>query len=193
MKKLSVSFIFAMISVVSYGQFTKGTFMLGGNFGATFNAEKTKNGNTTTVTSHTNTVNMAPTAGYFIMDNLAVGAAVVMYTSKNKSSNGNNSTTSTSASLAPFARYYYHKFYGQGSFQVGSGKTRFVNNGQSSESTYGTTGWSLAAGYAHLLNQYIAVEPQVGYGSVGQRFSSTNKLIDSGLFIKIGFQIYFKK
>jgi len=193
MKKLSVSLTFAIISISSYGQFTKGTFMVGGSFSATFETEKTKNGNTTTTTGHTNSADMLPQAGYFLMDNLALGAGVDMRSTKSKSTDGTYVLTSNSASVAPFARYYYQKFFGQGSFQLGSGKTKTVIDGSSSTSTYGVTGWSVAAGYAFLLNQHVAVEPQLGYGSSGQRYTSTTKDISSGLFFKIGFQIYLGK
>jgi len=193
MKKLSVGFIFAIISMASYGQFTKGTFMVGGSFSATFNAEKTKTGSTTTTTGHTNSVSMIPQAGYFLMDNLALGAGVDMYSSKTKSADGTYTSTSNSASLAPFARYYYQKFYGQASFLIGSGKDKTISGGTTSTSTYGLTGWSVAVGYAYLLNQHVAVEPQFGYGSSGQRYSSTVKDTSSGLFFRIGFQIYLAK
>ena len=193
MKKVSVSFIFAIISTVSYGQFTKGTIMVGGNFSATFNTEKTKNGNTITTTGHTNSVVMLPQAGYFPIDNLAVGAGVDMSSSKYKSTDGFYTFSSNRVSLAPFARYYYEKFYGQGSFQVGSEKTKTLFDGSTSTSSSTISGWSLAVGYAYLLNESIAVEPQLGYGSVGQKYSSASKSINSGLFIKIGFQIYLRK
>jgi len=193
MKTLSASFIFAIMSVVSYGQFTKGTIMVGGSFSATFQAEKTKSGNTVTTTGHTNSADMLPQAGYFLMDNLALGAGVEMRSSKTKSTIQSYISSSNSASVAPFARYYYQRFFGQGSFQLGSGRTKTEIAGSSSTSTYGLTGWSVAVGYAYLLKQHVAVEPQLGYGSYGQRYSSTAKDINSGLFFKIGFQIYLGK
>jgi len=97
-------------------------------------------------------------------------------------------------SLAPFARYYYEKFYGQASFQVGHGTTKILNDGSTSNSSYSISGWSLAAGYAWLLNESVAVEPQLGYASLGEKYSGTNKDYSSGLFFRLGFQIYlFKK
>jgi len=193
MKKLVFSFLFCITCMVSYGQFTHGTIMVGGNFGATFDAEKTKVGSTTTVTGHTNSLTIAPTAGFFIMDNFAIGAAVDMNASKYKTSDGTYTQSVNSVSLAPFARYYYHKFYGQASFQLGTAKVKTVNiPGNTTTSTFDTSGWSLAAGYAYLLNQNVALEPQLGYESSGQK-SGNAKAINSGLFFRIGFQIYLTK
>jgi len=192
MKKLLVSVLFIMGGIASYAQFTQGTIMVGGNAGADFEAQKNKDGNTTTVTGHTNSVYLMPTAGYFIIDNLAVGAGVSMSASKYKSSDGTSTSTSRSASLAPFARYYYQRFFGQGSFQFGNEKSKTTFDGITNESASNISGWSLAAGYAYLLNQNVAVEPMIGYGSVGHK-AGDNKDVDSGLFIRIGFQIYLTK
>jgi len=42
--------------------------------------------------------------------------------------------------------------------------------------------------------KHVAVEPQIGYGSASQKAKvSGNKNIDSGLFIRIGLQIYLRK
>ena len=192
MKKLVVSFLFGITCMVSYGQFTQGTIMVGGSFGADFDTEKTKTGNTTTVTGHTTSIDIAPSAGYFVIDNVAVGAAIDMYASKYKSKDGLSTNSSNSVSFAPFARYYYQKFYGQGSFQLGTEKTKYVFDGNTTNTTSNISGWSLAVGYAYLLNQNVALEPQIGFQSNGYK-TGNDKDITSGLFLRIGFQIYLTK
>jgi len=194
MKKILILLIGVAMSSVAYAQFTKGTIMAGGSLGASFNTNKTEAGNTTTTTGTTNTVNFFPQAGYFVIDNLAVGAGINLSSSTTKFNGTNNKTTISSASFAPFARYYYQKFYGQFSFNVGSGNNKNTNGNVTTDNKFSTSGWSLAAGYAYLLNEHVAVEPQIGYGSASQKAKvSGNKNIDSGLFIRIGLQIYLRK
>ncbi len=192
MKKLSLTFLLALISLAGFSQFSKGTWLVGGSISADFQSDKNKNGNTTTVLDHYNQFTFNPQAGYFVIDNLAVGAGVLMSSSTTKSASSNDKTTTHDVSLSPFLRYYYKYFYGQASVHVGSGSNKVVNDAGSNETTYNTSGWSVAAGYALMLNESVAVEPQIGYQSNGAKYSSTDKDVTSGLFINIGFQIYLK-
>jgi len=198
MKKILTILMGVAMSTAVYAQFTKGTIMAGGSFGASFNTDKTKSGNTTVTNGTNNSISLFPQAGYFIMDNLAVGAGIDLGISSSKAQGSNNKSTSTSIALAPFARYYYQKLYGQFAFNLGTGNNKFTSGNTTTDNGYSTSGWSLAVGYAHLLNEHVAVEPQIGYGSTNQKYdavggtpSYTNK--EPGLFIRIAFQIYLKK
>jgi outer membrane protein len=194
MKKILILLIGVAMTTAGYAQFTKGTIMAGGSLGGSFNTNKTEAGNTTTTTGTTNTVDFFPQAGYFVIDNLAVGAGIGLSTSTTKAKGTSNKNTVSSTSFAPFARYYYQKFYGQFAFNVGSGNNKNTNGNVTTDNKFTTSGWNLAVGYAYLLNEHIAVEPQIGYASTSQKANTSgNRNINSGLFINIGFQIYLRK
>lgn len=198
MKKILTILIGVAMSTAAYAQFTKGTIMVGGGIGASFEKDKTKNGSTTTTNGTVNFISFTPQAGYFVIDNLAVGAGIDCSSTTSKADVGGYKSTSSSTSFAPFARYYYQKLYGQLAFDVGSGKTKTTSGSTTTENKYTTSGWNLALGYAILLNEHVAVEPQVGYGSTSQKykadtFNPESKDTQSGLFIRIAFQIYLSK
>ena len=194
MKKILILLIGVAMSSGAYAQFTKGTIMAGGSLGASFDTNKTEAGNTTTTTGTTNTVNFFPQVGYFVIDNLAVGAGIDLYSTTTKQKGSNNKTTTSTTSFAPFARYYYQKFYGQFAFNVGSGNFKNTNGNVTTDNKYTSTGLNLAVGYAYLLDEHVAVEPQIGYATSSNKFkTSGSKNISSGLFINIGLQIYLRK
>jgi outer membrane protein len=194
MKKILTLLIGVAMSTAGYAQFSKGTIMAGGSLSASFKTNKMEAGNTTTTTGNTNSINVFPQVGYFVMDNLAVGAGIDLSSSTTKSKGSNNKTTTSSTSLAPFARYYYHKLYGQFAFDIGTGNVKNTTGNTTTDNKFTTAGWNLAVGYAYLLNEHVAVEPQIGYSSFSQKDKITgNRNINSGLFINIGLQIYLGK
>ena len=198
MKQILAILIGLAMSTAVFAQFKKGTMMVGGGFSATFNKDKTKSGSTTVTNGTVNSISMFPQAGYFIMDNLAVGAGVDMSSTTSKAQGSNNKSTSTSVSLAPFARYYYQKFYGQFAFNLGTGNFKDTFGSTTTDNKYSTAGWNMAVGYAILLNEHVAVEPQLGYGSTSEKYKAVGTVpsytdSQSGLFVRIGLQIYLSK
>src|SRR5258706_14271019 len=123
MKKILATLMGVAMSTAVYAQFTKGTWMAGGNVRASFNTEKTKVGNVTTTDGTINSISLSPQLGYFVIDNLAVGAGIDLSTETDKPQTGPSKTTFSSTSFAPFGRYYYKKLYGQLAFDIGSGNT----------------------------------------------------------------------
>src|SRR5262245_55192533 len=73
MKKLAFTALVIFLSIGAYAQFEQGTIMVGGNFSADFNTLKSKNGSTTSTIGKQTDISFGPTAGYFIIDNLAAG------------------------------------------------------------------------------------------------------------------------
>jgi hypothetical protein len=135
-----------------------------------------------------------PSAGYFFMDNLAAGAGLGLSSSTYKPDGSDAQYTSSSITFSPFARYYFGKIYAQGAFQFGTEKSKFTSGGNSETSKDGISGWSLAGGYAIMLNESVALEPQVGYQSIGYKDKdSDTKDITAGLFIRLGIFVYLSK
>ncbi|OIQ97342.1 hypothetical protein GALL_206000 [mine drainage metagenome] len=170
MKKILLSFIITFIALSTQAQTEKGTWLLGGS--ASFSSAKPANGSAVT----SSVVN--PVAGYFINNNLAVGAGINLQTSGGGYS---------SISAAPFIRYYFlpigtnAKLFGNGSFGYGS----YKYGGSNSNSM---TTWELSAGPAFFLSKNIALELALAYGSTSsvQYFDATHTVS-----VKVGFQIHF--
>jgi len=195
MKRIVIILALAMISSGAFAQFNKGRYLVGGSFGITALTNKSKANSTTTTNYHDTGFSLAPNAGYFIIDNLAVGAGLGLSTFSTKFT-GNNAgkNNTTSISLSPFVRYYLSQgIFFQGQFGFGSLKDKTKDGATNTTTTtkYSTSNWSLGAGYAYFLNDYVAVEPTIGWQSntVGRNNPDT-KSINTGLFIRVGFQVY---
>jgi outer membrane protein len=197
MKKVSlVLFFLSVVTTVSWGQFTQGNILLGGTTGlsANFMTEKSKSGGTTSTDGKQTSFSLQPAAGYFVMDNLAVGAALDLSTSSFKPDGGGGKRNLSQLLLSPFARYYFDKFYGQASINFGSSKEEFSSGNVTVTDKNGLSGWSLAGGYAFFLNESVTFEPQIGYGSLTSKDKDTdNKDISAGLFIRLGVFVYLVK
>jgi opacity protein-like surface antigen len=193
MKKITILTVILSCSIGVFAQFNQGRMLVGGSAEFRTNTDKSKNGGTTVTNGNLTSLSIAPQFGYFIIDHVAVGAAINLGVSKWNSKSPNNSDrTTTSIEFQPFARYYLPiPIFFQAKFGLGTSKTSYDRN---PEDTYHTTSLALSAGYAIFLTDNIALEPEVGYRT--SRFKATDsntKDIDAGLFLRIGFQLYFGK
>lgn len=195
-KVVLITFFVTAVMTASFAQFSQGTFLVGGTtgLGVNFLTAKSKAGGTTSTDGKSTSFSLEPTAGYFVIDNLALGAGIGLSTSSFKPDGGGTKSTSSAILLSPFARYYFDKFYAQGTFQFGSSKDKYTNGGTSITDKNGLSGWSIAGGYALLLNESVALEPQIGYGSFTSKDNDTdNKDIAAGLFIRMGIFVYLTR
>lgn len=181
-------FVLALLafSLASQAQTSKGNFLLGGS--VTFNSAKEKvtfEGSSET-SQATTTLGFTPNAGYFIMDNLAVGGSLTLLSVNEKESDSKTSTFL----FAPFVRYYFLslgenvKFMGQGSFGIGS--LSFDGESQSINS------WAVNAGPAIFLNSNTALEITLGYNSTGYKEEGA-KFRTNSIGFNVGFQIHLGK
>ena len=162
MKKLILNLIVMMMATLCvYAQTEKGYWLIGGSV-AYSSTSQTEEGNNSTAT----TFDFIPKCGYFISDNLAVGAGIV-YLSQTSTNNNpsltnltftsQSTTSSTTFAFAPFVRYYFltlgtkAKLFGEGSFGVGSGNEK-VNGTSLGNIT--NTAWAITAGPSFFLNKY---------------------------------------
>lgn len=192
MKKITLLAIAVCASLGAFAQFNQGRMIVGGSAEFSIITDKTKSGGTTVTDGTTTSLSIAPGFGYFIIDNLAVGASVTLAVSKRNARGNGSDYNSTGVNFGPFARYYlpFGLFF-QGKFSLGTSKTLFDN---SADSKYNTSGLSLSAGYPIFLSDNVALEPEVGYRTSRYKETDSNrKDIDSGIFMRIGFQIYLGK
>ncbi|HOZ76910.1 MAG TPA: outer membrane beta-barrel protein [Ferruginibacter sp.] len=169
MKKLIFTLAIATASFAANAQTAQGNWLIGG--GAGFSSGKFSGG------SSVSTFFLAPNAGYFVADDIAVGAEL---------SFASQTGGFSSFAAAPFVRYYFlplgdaAKLLAHGSFGFGSTK-----DGEGEESV-SATNWKLAAGPAFFLNQNVALETLVYY--------SSNKVKDVPSYntfgLSVGFQIH---
>jgi hypothetical protein len=190
MNKLLLTILITLAGTISYGQFSRGTLMLGGSGSLEFSTNKDKGDGITVENYKTTSFSLSPQIGVFVTDALAIGGGMSFNSTVFKN-RADNRTTNTSISIDPFIRYYLpQRLFFEGKFMIGTGTINSPNDKWS----YSLTGWSLSAGYSIALNESIAIEPQLGYGLSAFKPEDDNvKEIDAGLFLRIGFQVYLPR
>jgi outer membrane protein len=182
--------VMALCSSV-FAQFNQGRMLVGGSAEFRTMSDKDKSGATTTTNGNRTTMSVSPSFGYFVIDQLAVGASVDMAVTKwNDKSGFDDDNTTTTVQFQPFVRYYLPMgIFFQGKFGLGTAKTTYEDN--TADNKYNTSSLALSAGYAIFLSDNVALEPELGYRT--SKFKNTDsdtKNINSGIFLRIGFQIY---
>jgi outer membrane protein len=137
-------------SAISYAQTDQGGMMVGGSLGISSTSYE---GSTTKSSSF----NFSPSFGYFISDNLAIGAGLGFGSNTTKA--GAVKSTSSSFAFGPFARYYKFTsnenfaFYGQASLMIGSGKS-------AADVKSGSTTFAISPGFSYFLNEHWGLDFQ---------------------------------
>jgi outer membrane autotransporter protein len=200
MKKLIVFCLSLAAFTSANAQFEQGRILAGGNGSLSIVTDKNKTGNTTVVTGTTVSFGLTPQFGYFIMDNLAVGAELQFGVSSfnPKDDNAFSKSSSVSTLIGPFARYYFDPgVFVQGGFGLGSQSSKFTSGGGTTTDTkFVTSRVNLGVGYALFLNDNVAVEPMISYQSRILREVDSDpvaKDVDNGVYISVGFQVYLSK
>ncbi|HEY0679715.1 MAG TPA: outer membrane beta-barrel protein [Chitinophagaceae bacterium] len=167
MKKIYLSVFTVLSFYFVSAQTEQGNWLVGGNF------------NLSTVSNNTS-IGLNPTAGYFVMNNLAVGGTVTLMYDKL----GENS--STTFGLGPMVRYYFGKSnirpFVDGEMSFISEKFKYPGG----TNTENGVGYFLGMGLALFLNENVALETLAGYTHTN--ISEGSK--DGGFAMRIGFQVY---
>ncbi len=191
MKKFTILAITLFAAVGAFAQFNQGRMLVGGSAEFSTNTNKNKNGSTTVTQGTQTRFTVSPDFGYFIIDNLAIGAELGLTLSKWNSKNNNSADyTGTAVTFSPFVRYYLPMgIFFQGKFGLGTSKTSYDDSFP--DYKYNTSNFALSAGYVIFLTDNVALEPEVGYRTTKLKADDSNtKDINSGIFMRIGFQIY---
>ncbi len=193
MKKIVTVIALALICSGAYAQFNKGRILAGGGLGFSTITEKYEVGSTSgTVGKHTS-FTLNPKAGYFIIDNLAVGVGLDITSTSFKADGSSSKSGRSDVLFEPFVRYYLQPgVFFQGEVGFGGSTVKSVTGSTTTTTKYNTFAWDLGVGYAYFLNDYVAIEPLVQYGmqTLKGKDDSTGKDKYSGLSINIGFQVY---
>jgi hypothetical protein len=193
MKKVLFTMALALATSAAFAQFSKGRILAGGSIG--FSSETVKSefdGNESTIGKQTD-ITFTPQAGFFVMDNLAVGAGIALESSTFKPDGGDGKQTTSEFTFNPFARYYFGPgVFGQATVGFGSAKEEEDTGSTTTETKASVFRWNLGLGYAIFLNDNVAIEPVIGYGSKTFKLDETGdpKTKFGGLFLQVGIQAY---
>jgi hypothetical protein len=200
MKKILTTLLWFIAFHGASAQFiNQGSIMAGGSVYFISGSSKVKTGSTTISYGHRNTFTIAPEFGYFIINNLALGADLSLSFSKHTPDDANDDRSKyTSIQVSPFMRYYLSKgIFFEGQIGAGSGISKSTTPGNTTrEYKLTSTNWSLTAGYASFITNNIAIEPMLGYAVTitdDKNFTAEDESINSSFLFKIGLQIYLRK
>ena len=125
----------------------------------------------------------SPNAGYFVLDNFAVGAKLVTAYEQLGDLN------ITSFGIGPFARYYFSekkiKPFFAADFDVQNQKFK-TDLGSVTENAFN---YFLGGGVAFFINDNVAVEGLLGYRHTKVKEEEGN----GGLNFRVGFQVYINR
>ncbi len=192
MQKAILAIVLLLATSNVFAQFNQGRILAGGNVAFSTSTDKSKVNSTTTTNGRATSFSLSPNAGYFVIDNLAFGAALEIGTGSYKPDGNGSEYNGSSVTFAPFVRYYLNPgIFFQGQYGLGTEKDKSTFGNTTNENKFSISTVSLGVGYAHFLNDHVAIEPFIGYRSRSQENKDNDtRNIDSGLFLNIGLQVY---
>lgn len=133
---------------------------------------------------------LLPRAGYFIMDNLAVGLDLLAGFYSQKYSDGDKYTETTLA-IGPFIRYYYplEKIHPFVEANVGLGTWKEKTDDWDEKE--GLFAFGAGIGAALPLADNIMIDAILGYGSQSWKDDNGDKFIYGNLGLRVGFTLLF--
>jgi outer membrane protein len=168
MKKIVMMLALVTSAFFAKAQTTSGQMMIGGSFGISSVNYDNSNG------SDYSSFTLAPSFGYFVKDNFAVGLSVSVGNSK--SGTGAGQTTSSSFGVGPFVRLYKftsnEKFAFFGNAGISFGNTKSENGNVITDKS-NTISLGIAPGFAYFFNEHWAAELSIA-GFRIQNSSSDN-------------------
>lgn len=183
MKSVELLFVLMLGVTISSAQFNKGRMIAGG--GVSFSRHEIDNGSF--VKGSSTSFGVSPRFGYFFIDQLAGGLNLSISGSSFTPDTGTKSTTS-GLNIGPFLRYYLDNgIFFHGNYGFGRGKTEFTSTEE-----FTSNEWGLEIGYAYFLNDFVSIEPSIGYNSFNRDYKSViSDESQRGItFLKIALQIY---
>lgn len=171
----------------------KGSWLIAAssNAGLNFSSTYVEFGDEESEKDKNSTFTLNPAAGYFVANDLVVGAQIAYRTSKFTDGDSDFEATSNSISAGPFIRNYF----GKGNFRPYVGATILFGSTKSesetltigdfdpvigtSETKTNSTTWGLSAGAALFITENFSIDFDLGYAN------STNKADDADDDFKI--------
>lgn len=176
MKKILVAISALVLGTTAMAQTDQGGWMFGAGSNFQFQSFKLDNDQDESASN----LDFTARAGYFVIDNLAVGLDVDFGSSKAAGADDADSQFG----VGPYVRYYLPmKVFGQLGYQFGS-----VSSG--GEKLYSTGDLGIGVGYAAFLNDHVSIEPMVKYDLTSAKPDEGDSVSGSGFGVYINFGIY---
>lgn len=196
MKKI-ILIAFCLIPITGLGQTNAGSWLVNGSVSFSFNDVSEEVNNDSRDIGGLTTYSINPSAGYFIIDGIAVGLGMDYYKYSYKD-NDNDRFINRSFSLTPFIRYYSQLgpfFHGQISIGEGSEFEKPENQNREEIFEYSVFGLGLGVGYPYFVNDHVAIEPVILFRANNETYNEpfTNDEITEkrrGIFVQIGLAYY---
>lgn len=189
--KLTLFFTLSILSIATYGQIDKGTWLVGGTgkfYTYTSDYSSAAYNNTAKYTQ----IDISPAGGYFVADKLAFGIKPTFSSIKGKVTTlGGGSTNVQRYWIGPYGRYYIlekekpYNIVTEVSYQFGI----FNAGGQRG----GLSNFSALAGPVIYFNSSVGIEFLLGYSYSKEDVEQGSKEIKKGFQIGVGFQIHLEK
>lgn len=190
------------VSISSFGQTTKGSFIVSGSTGLQFgssNAKLTYDGQTQSENDIT-TFSFTPSVGYFIVDNLAIGLSCNIVSNKSEMKDV-GSSSSTSLMLAPTAMYYFpidgklrpYAQLGVGYMTMKEEMNISLIGGDSDEQTLNGLAVNFGGGVSYFVSKSFSIDLSLSYSKSTLTDADDDKgKIKQGTFgSNIGISVFF--
>jgi outer membrane protein len=198
---VKLGFLFAVLvaSISSYGQTSKGNYIVSGSTGLQFLSSNTKNvyDGQTQNELDTKTFSFNPSVGYFIIDNLAIGLSCNI-TSTKYEPNEDNYSKSASTLIAPTVMYYFPVDGKIRPFaQLGLGLQSVTNKVKGSYSedkqTLDGLAVNVGGGVSYFVSKYVSIDLYLSYTKSNLKDTDDEKFkIKQGTFgSNIGISVFF--
>ena len=205
-KKVIISFAVALFAFSGFAQEEvnssnlsnsklQGDILISGGVLAHYTTNKVYENKSTSFSS-----NITPKAGYFIMDNLAVGLELSITTSSSTQEGllGDYKVNTTALSVGAFGRYYLDNgLFFEGLAGVGTKKTssdlETIPGVKQSDKITTIFGFRGGVGYAIHLGDHVALEPTINYSwekNLPKDAPSDYNNTLSSIFLGIGFTVF---
>jgi len=183
-------FIAGVSSTLGLGEYGTDLMSLG------FTTRKIKDsGGDVNTTYSTINFNLLPRLGYFVIDNLAVGAELQVGFSLEKSKDSDYKSSESLLAIGPFARYYFplENIYPFAEANVGFGSWQEKwSNGSEGDDKEGLFSWGLGVGASKPVGENVLLDALVGYMSHSWKDPDNDyKYIYGTIGLRVGIAILF--
>ena len=154
--------------------------------------------NVSTLSERITRFSLTPHAGYFIKDNLALGAQLSVSFSNTKDYDYDSELRETNLAFSPFIRYYFgtkkvrplvHVSGG-----IGSYKDKYIASSSPNynrESTSTLFCYSIGVGAGVFLNDMVSIDLELGYGGISSKINEDLRGRQNAFGFNAGFSFFF--
>ena len=187
------------MSLNAFAQTEKGKFLVGAStlLNAGVIEHSRVRDKVTTLSERITHFSLTPHAGYFIKDNLALGAELSVSFSNTKDYDYNVELRESTIAFSPFVRYYFGTKKVRPLVHVSGGIGSYKDNYIASspqynrESTSTLFCYSIGAGAGVFLTDRISIDLELGYGGISSKINEDVRGRQNAFGLNAGFSFFF--